>query len=592
MRSMWRNLRLTFRTVADNLVDDPFQLYLQVSRRLPAKYVILAARLLLATFPANSTAIPLVMAELLRGDHAGMTRRLQLALEGSVSSGKAAKLAELALAANNLAVADQFLKISVGARGHAAALSRRYWHVGAVSKAIAALGAGSSRTRPGRQRARLESEQALLRGWAPDLSPVRTEPVPNRVLHLLTNSMPHTQSGYAQRSHSILMAQQEAGWETLAVTRLGYPVLVGKLGASQEDLVDGVCYRRLLPARLEATATGRLQQQAEETLRVAQEFRPSIIHTTTHYVNGVVARAVAESLGIPWVYEVRGQLADTWASTRGIDAKESERYRLFQERETEIMRSADRVITLGQAMKENILAAKVPEGNVLVAPNAIGGDYLLKPREVSEARGRLGLEQDAQIIGTISSLVPYEGLDDLIAAFALLAPSNPQLRLLVVGTGVALPSLQEQARRSGFGHRITFTGLVPRARASLYHQALDVFVVPRKNLDVTRSVTPLKPVEALASARPVVASALPALAEIVDDGRTGLLVPPEDPAALADALASLLAHPSLRRSMGTSGRERMLATRTWEANAAVCVQVYSTLATENQGESASVRKKG
>lgn len=231
-------------------------------------------------------------------------------------------------------------------------------------------------------------------------------------------------------------------------------------------------------------------------------------------------------------------------------------------------------------MKENIVAAGLSEGKVIVAPNAVGGDYLAEPTDVSEARNQLGLEQDAQIIGTVSSLVSYEGLDDLVAAFALLAPSHPQLRLLIVGTGVALPSLQEQARKCGFGHRITFTGLVPRERAKVYHQALDIFVVPRKNLEVTRSVTPLKPVEALASARPVVASALPALAEIIDDGRTGLLVAPENRAALAEALASLLAHPSLRRIMGTSGRKHVLATRTWAANAEVCVQAYSALATD------------
>ncbi|MCO4276563.1 glycosyltransferase family 4 protein [Pseudarthrobacter sp. HLT3-5] len=581
MTPLFRNLGLTGRVVADNLADDPFQFFLQASRRLPAKFVTPAARLLIAAAPAGATAIPVLAAELLSGDYAGLRRRLQLALERGASPRKAAKLADISLAANDPAGADQFLAVSSGAKGHAAALARRLWYVGAVSEATAALEKESAPgTRPSRQRARLVSEQALLRGWAPDLPAAVIEPVPNRVLHLLTNSLPHTQSGYAQRTHSTLVAQQDAGWETLAVTRLGYPVLVGKLGAGQEDLVDGVRYRRLMPARLADTPAGRLQQQAEETLRLAQEFRPSIIHTTTHYVNGLVARAVAESLGIPWVYEVRGQLADTWASTRGPEAKDSERYKLFQDRESDVMRSADLVITLGQTMKENIVAAGVPEEKIVVAPNAVGGDYLLAPRDVSEARSQLGLEQDAQIIGTVSSLVPYEGLDDLIAAFALLAPANPQLRLLIVGSGVSLPSLQDQARRTGFGDRIVFTGLVPRDHARAYHQALDVFVVPRKNLDVTRSVTPLKPVEALASARPVVASALPALAEIVDDGRTGLLVPPEDPAALAHSLASLLADAPLRRSMGTSGREHVLSTRTWAANAAACVQAYRAIATE------------
>ncbi|TLM72959.1 glycosyltransferase [Pseudarthrobacter sp. NamB4] len=581
MTLLFRNLRLTCQAVADNLGDDPFQFLLQVSRRLPAGVVTPAVRLVLTAAPAGATSTPVVVAEMLSGNLAGVKRRLQLALERNKSPRVAVKLAEIALAANEPAYADKFLALSSGSTGHAAALARRFWYSGAVTEATDVLeGAPGSATRQKGQRARLKSEQALLSGWAPTLPHAPMEPVPDRVLHLLTNSLPHTRSGYAERSHSVLLAQQDAGWETLAVTRIGYPLLVGKLGARQEDSVDGVRYRRLLPASLAANPAGRLQQQAEETLRLALEFRPSVIHTTTHFINGLVAKAVADALGIPWVYEVRGQLADTWASTRGPEAKESERYKLFREREAGIMRSADLVITLGQAMKDNIVAAGVPEAKIVIAPNAVGGEYLVRPPEVSEARTLLGLEQDVQIIGTVSSLVPYEGLDDLISAFTFLAPTNPHLRLLIVGSGVSLPALQDQARRSGFGDRVVFTGLVPAGRARAYHQALDIFVVPRKNLDVTRSVTPLKPVEAMASARPVVASALPALSEIVEDGHTGLLVAPEDPAALAKALDSLLADATLRKAMGRHGRDRVLATRTWAANAAATVQAYRFIATE------------
>ncbi|MFB9714883.1 glycosyltransferase family 4 protein [Arthrobacter methylotrophus] len=517
----------------------------------------------------------MALAELVSGNHTGLHRRLRLALNRRVSARTAVRLADLALMANDPALADEFLEISDGAPGLRAARARRLWYDGAVTDAVEVLeGANEPGTVFGE---RLAAEKRLLEGWAPVLPVCRVEPVPNRVLHLLTNSLPHTQSGYAQRSHSILRSQQDAGWETLAVTRLGYPVLVGKLGARVLDEVDGVRYTRLLPARLAATATGRLQQQAEETFRRALEFRPSVIHTSTHYVNGLVARAVAESLGIPWVYEVRGQLADTWASTRSPTARESERYRLFQDRESEIMRAADLVVTLGHAMKEKIVAAGVPEGKIIIAPNAVGGDYLREPLGVGEARAQLGLDPSAEFIGTISSLVPYEGLDDLILAFALLAPVRPKLHLLIVGAGESLPSLQQLARRSGFGGRIVFTGRVPRGVARTYHQALDVFVVPRKDLEVTRSVTPLKPVEALASSRAVVASSLPALAEIVDEGRTGLLVPPEEPAALATALETLLADAQMRLSMGQAGRTQVLRTRTWAANADACIQAYGRI---------------
>ncbi|UOD80483.1 glycosyltransferase [Paenarthrobacter ureafaciens] len=430
-----------------------------------------------------------------------------------------------------------------------------------------------------RQQRRLEGELRVFQGWRPTLAAAPLEAVPQRVLHILTNSLPHTASGYARRSHSIVTAQKELGLEPLAVTRLGYPVQVGVLTARASDVVDGVTYQRLLPAGMAKTMDGRLQQQADALIGIARKVRPGVIHTTTHFVNGLVAREVAEACGIPWVYEVRGQLADTWAATRGPDARGSERYRLFMDREAEIMRSADLVVTLGDAMRQNIMAAGVSEDRILISPNAVGGDYLLEPMTHDAARLALGLDPEGLYVGTVSSLVDYEGLNDLVSAFALLAPRLPKLRLVVVGDGTAAPALHDQVRRLGLSERTVFTGRVPADQARIYHQALDVFVVPRKDLAVTRSVTPLKPVEALASARPVVASNLAALREIVHDGVNGRLTDAESPALLAEALGELLEDRGLRRRMGEAGRAEVLATRTWKANAQAYAQAYERLAT-------------
>jgi glycosyltransferase involved in cell wall biosynthesis len=176
-----------------------------------------------------------------------------------------------------------------------------------------------------------------------------------------------------------------------------------------------------------------------------------------------------------------------------------------------------------------------------------------------------------------SAAISYEGVDDLIDAFGLLAEDLPDLLLLVVGDGVALPALKVQAEHSGHANRIIFTGRVPRNTAVQYHQALDVFVVPRKDLDVTRSVTPLKPVEAMACAKPVVASRLPALAEIVEHEVTGLLTTPGDREELAGALRRLLDDSHLADEFGQSGRTRVLKERTWSANAAALIAELETL---------------
>ena len=147
----------------------------------------------------------------------------------------------------------------------------------------------------------------------------------------------------------------------------------------------------------------------------------------------------------------------------------------------------------------------------------------------------------------------------------------------IAGDGVARPGLQALAAELGIAELCAFPGRVDREDARLHHAALDVFTVPRRDLPVTRAVTPMKTVEASATGRPVVASDLPALAELVEDERTGLLVPAEDPAALAAALDRLAGDPAERARLGAAGREWALQTRTWEANARRYRALYDRL---------------
>ena len=574
-----RNFPLAAGTVLEHLGDDPVMLALQASRKLPHAVVKTAAD---AASRLPGSGLTAALSAHLRGDAAETERLLASAVTGTAPARRRVRLADVAVAANLPDYADRLLAgIPSGTRGLQAAVARRRWHAGDMDDAIKAAAAGGRSEQ--RMARRLAAERRVLAGWQPELPPTAGyRPRPATVLHLLTNSLPHTGSGYAQRTHSLLRAQAAEGWSVHAATRVGYPVLVGGLTAGRQDVMEGVTYHRLLPARLPFGMDSRLQLQAELLLDLARKLRPAVLHTTTHFVNGIVVRAVAESLGIPWVYEVRGQLADTWASTRPPQARSSSRYLEFQAREAETAAAADLVPTLGMEMAGQLTAAGVPAEKVLLLPNAVGEGFLAEPLDAAAARTRLGLPAKGPFIGTVSSLVDYEGLDTLLRAAALLMPTRPDLHCLIVGDGAALPALRALAEELGLGGKVLFPGRVPRSEAQLYHQALDVFAVPRKDLNVTRAVTPLKPVEALASARPVVASRLPALAELVADGTTGLLVQPSDPTALADALQRLLDDEPLRHRMGAAGRAAEQATRTWEANAQLCLGRYRDLIGERR----------
>lgn len=577
MLQRFKNTRLAAATVAEHLRDDPALLALQLAQRLPRAARHRAARLLVGCFRKSSTSAVPAMASVVHGDIGDVERRIRLASENGASDSRSRLLADIALVAGRTDLADLIARQAATASQFAAYAARRKWFAGDMSGAAAVLGSAPA---GGGQRSRLESELDVFRGFTPVLPAREYVPRPKTVFHVLTNSLPHTGSGYAQRTHSMLLAQAAAGWRVEAVSRLGYPVQVGRILANGRDVVDGIHYHRLVPGSLRAGMKGRLQQQAELTLELALKVRPSILHTTTPFTNALVTAAVADAIGVPWVYEVRGQLADTWASRRGNEAMNSERYRLFRDREADAMNRADLVVTLGEQMRQGILQQGIDSRKIIICPNGVGGAFLEEPRNPSAARAELGLPADGQWIGTVSSLVHYEGLDTLLESTALLTPRHPGLRLLLVGDGVATAELRKRAADLGLGDRVVFTGRVPRARAHLYHQALDIFVVPRKDQQVTRNVTPLKPVEALASGRPVVASRLPALAEIVEDGRTGLLAEAENPADLAAKLERLLLSTELRMRMGSAGRNEALSRRTWTANAAVLAAAYDQLTEE------------
>ncbi len=561
-----RNIRLALTTVIEHAGEDPALLLTQVLRRLPSR---LAAKVSRLVGVAPSPVLKALAAHL-SGDRQELERILAEPHD-RFTPRSAARLADIALAASDPVRADELL---LRAGDAPEVRARRRWYDGDMSGAITVL-LSAGRTRQAR---RLEGELRVFEGWAPRLGIVRGyRPERRTVLHLLTNSLPHTGSGYAQRSHSILRSEVDGGWKVHAATRLGYPVQIGRLFSPDREVRDGVVYHRLLPRRIPPGFDERLQVQAEMLLALALRLRPSVLHTTSHFVNAVVVREVARALGIPWVYEVRGQLMDTWASTRPETARTSQRYRLFTDREARVMLDADLVVTLGHAMLQGILSTGVRSENTLLAPNGVGEEYLDEPLNPPEARRRLGLPEQGTFVGTVSSLIAYEGLDDLLRAVAACLPALPGMTCLIVGDGAARPSLVNLAEELGIADHVIFTGRVPREEARMYHMALDVFVVPRKDLAVTRSVTPLKPVEAMACARPVIASDLPALRELIEDRVSGLLVTPDQPLALAAGLTEAVLDPALRSRLGRQGRALALSSRTWAQNAERYLTAYDRL---------------
>lgn len=483
-------------------------------------------------------------------------------------------LANLCISSGNWEMAKRLLVHSLDSDRKIRAQARLTWALGDMSDAIQLL----DQIPDSRQRRHYVSELAVFRGREPLVSTklghkiVRSKE--DSVLFLATNSLPYTGSGYAQRTQSVLSSLVRRGWRVSAATRVHYPLNIGKISSALKDNVGVVEYERLLPRKPRHDMMGRIQQQADELYNKVVRERPAILHTTTDFSNALAVKAVAEVTGIPWVYEVRGQLADTWLSTRPSECKESERYRLFMEREASVAKAADHVFTLGKAMKDNLIRAGVDENKISLLPNGIGETFVEAPVCRDTARQELSLAQNAFYVGTVSSIVPYEGLSTVVEAIARLSSEFPHVFLLIVGDGTERENLIRLAENLGITERCVFPGRVSREQAHLYFASLDAFVVPRVDSVVTRSVTPLKPVEAMACNVPVLASDLPALRELIVDGENGHLVEVGNVSAWVNIIRSLILNPKAARDIGKSGRDFVLKNRTWDQNAQHIVEVY------------------
>lgn len=453
----------------------------------------------------------------------------------------------------------------------------------------------------GRLAARVEGEVQLhTRGRAvrlPSLSPQKKGPARSenlRVLHFLTNSLPWTQSGYTLRSHSILSSQLARGIGLEAVTRLAYPTTIGRPWAGQSDTVDGVVYHRLEPWALPARTDSRIALQAQMLRSHVRRFKPHVLHTTTNFHNGLTVDAVARAEDLPWVYEMRGNMEQTWLARQPAELRDSlassERYLGMRARETEMALAADHVIALSNLQKEDLVERGVPEAKISVVPNSVDAELLAIPRSPIQTRETLGLVDDALHggsgeskefwFGTVTAVVDYEGLDDLIRALALVRDRGINAKAAVVGDGVSLPGLKALAEDLGVAAHVVFPGRVSPKEAQAWYQALDAFVIPRKDTEVTRTVTPIKGLQAMALGTPVVASDLPALVEVLGSPGNALLASPENPEALATRLVELHFDLDLAENLSEKGR-KFAATRTWDAAAERYEEIYSALTTDS-----------
>jgi PEP-CTERM/exosortase A-associated glycosyltransferase len=394
-----------------------------------------------------------------------------------------------------------------------------------------------------------------------------------RILHVLDHSLP-LHSGYTFRTRAILKAQIERGWAVAGVTG---PRFNG--AAPDPEIVDDLTFFRTMKPPPASSPVGdwrEMRALAKRLEAVIADWRPDILHAHSPALNGLAALGVARRKGLPLIYEIRAFWEDA-AVGNGTGREGNARYRLVRALETHVVRKADAVAVICEGLRSDLIARGIDGDKVMVSPNgvdlALFGDPPPPDGELCEQLGLAGRE----VVGFIGSFYDYEGLDDLIAAMPMLVAQRPDAYLLMVGGGPMEQALRAQAATSPVADRIHFVGRVPHTEVERYYSLIDILAYPRKAMRLTDLVTPLKPLEAMAQRRLVAASDVGGHRELIEDGVTGTLFPPDDPAALARALAEMFGNRSgwdVRRDVARAFVER---DRNWSSNVSRYEPVYRKL---------------
>jgi PEP-CTERM/exosortase A-associated glycosyltransferase len=397
-----------------------------------------------------------------------------------------------------------------------------------------------------------------------------------KILHILDHSLP-LHSGYTFRTRGILDAQRARGWQTAHLTSTkhkGPPV-------AEEDS-EGLHFYRT-PAvsgwvgRLPVVNQWEVVRALERRLRevIARE-RPDVLHAHSPSLNGVAAVRAGRRAGLPLVYECRAFWEDA-AADHGTSSAWGPRYRLSRELETRVFRQAGAVTCICEGLRTDIIARGIPESKVTVIPNAVDAERFAygMPRDEALA-AELGLTR-AMVLGFLGSFYTYEGLELAIRALPLIRQRCPEARLLLVGGGPEEEALQRLSVELGLRGQVLMIGRVPHDHVQRYYGLVDVLLYPRLPMRLTDLVTPLKPLEAMAQGKLLVASDVGGHRELIRDGETGRLFRGGSVEALAEAVVALLAARELWEPLRQAGRAYVEHERTWPASIARYADVYGAL---------------
>jgi PEP-CTERM/exosortase A-associated glycosyltransferase len=397
-----------------------------------------------------------------------------------------------------------------------------------------------------------------------------------KILHVLDHSIP-LHSGYTFRTRSILKQQHQLGIETIHVTS-------PKHGEFQQDIemIDGLSfYRSSINPSLRDKIPGLnqlsfIKPTYQRIMDAIKTHQPDIIHAHSPALNGLAAMKASKESGIPFVYEIRAFWEDA-AVDHGSCTESSLRYKLTKKMESHVVKHADAVFTICDGLKNDLISRGVHADKITIIPNAVNIEQFNVIEHKNEALLQQLALKDKDVLGFLGSFYAYEGLDLLIAALPSIIEENPNTRVLLVGGGPEDDRLKQQVKELNLDQFVVFTGRVPHEQVHDYYSLVDLLIYPRKPMRLTELVTPLKPLEAMAQHKLLLASDVGGHKELIEEGKTGYLFEAGSEVALSEKVKQLFTHKDQWPQILMNGRHFVENTRNWKNSVENYRAVYQSV---------------
>jgi PEP-CTERM/exosortase A-associated glycosyltransferase len=306
-------------------------------------------------------------------------------------------------------------------------------------------------------------------------------------------------------------------------------------------------------------------------LEITSSHAVRVVYAHSPALCGLAGLQAARKRGLPFVYEIRAFWEDA-ANQNGATAS-ALRSRLTHELETYVARNADAVAAIAKPMLNDLRSRGISANKLFHVPNGVDTTRF-EPKIRDETLARELRLVDRPVFGFLGSLYAYEGISWLIRAAAQLRARGHSFSVLIIGRGEDQPAIENAIRDCNAANYVRTLENVSHEQIARYYSVVDIAVYPRRKMRLTDLVTPLKPLEAMALAKPVLASSVGGIQELVEDERTGLLFEPENVPDFCRQAERMILSPTLCQSLSEQGRDFVVRERDWSILAKRYQQIY------------------